>query len=137
MQTKLRAIQTICWIGVAADALWTVALSYPGLYEILTGRPMTDLSHRLVMGIGASLMAGWTLLLAWTAWAPVERRAVLLITAIPVLPGLLIVTATGIINGLNGSLWILGKCSLLTVAMVTAYYLACTLAKEATCENSY
>jgi len=86
---KLRTIKAVCWLGVAADCLWTVALVHPDLFLFLTGRPSGDgdLTIRLVEGIGASLMAGWTLLLAWTAREPIERRAVLAFTAMPLVAG--------------------------------------------------
>jgi hypothetical protein len=34
------------------------------------------------MNIASSLMLGWTLLLFWAAWRPIERRGVLGLTAI-------------------------------------------------------
>ncbi len=131
-QIKINTIRTICWVGVAADALWAVALVHPSLYGILTGQPhlQTDLSLRLTMGIGASLMAGWTLLLAWAAKDPVERKAVLLLTAFPVLCGLITVTCTGLINGNAANIWILVKCTILTVAMLTGYHMANSIIKE-------
>jgi len=131
-QTKMKTLKTICWIGAAADALWSVALVCPSLYGMLTGRPQlqTDLSLRLAMGVGASLMTGWTLLLAWTAKSPVERKAVLLLTAFPVLFGLIIVTATGLINGNTATTWILVKGTLLTVAMLAGYHIANSISKE-------
>ena len=131
-QTKLKTLRTVCWIGVAADALWSVALVYPSLYEILTGQPQlqTNLSMRLIMGIAASLMMGWTLLLAWTAINPVERKAVLLLTAFPVLFGLIIVTTTGLINGNAATIWILVKCAILTAAMLAGYHIANSINKE-------
>ena len=131
-QTKIKTLRTICWIGVAADALWSVALVYPSLYGILTGQPQlqVDLSLRLAMGIGASLMMGWTLLLAWTAKSPVERKAVFLLTAFPVIFGLIIVATTGLINGNAVNIWILVKCSLLAATMLTGYHIANSITKE-------
>ena len=40
------------------------------------------------MGMGASLMFGWTVLLLWADQKPLERKAVLLITLLPVVLGL-------------------------------------------------
>lgn len=133
VEAKLRPIRSICWVGVAADALWAAALVCLRFYEILTGRPdlHPDLFSRLTMGIGASLMAGWTLLLVWTARNPIERRVVMLLTALPVLAGLSIVTLIGFLNGNAANLWILGKCALLTIAMLVGYHMANTIAKEA------
>lgn len=133
-QTKLKILRTVCWIGVAADALWSLALVSPWLYGILTGRPQLqiNLSMRLTMGIAASLMMGWTLLLAWAAVNPVERKAVLLLTAFPVLFGLIIVAVAGLINGNVANIWILVKCTILTVAMLAGYHLANSITKEST-----
>lgn len=44
--------------------------------------------HRYAMGLGASLMAGWTLLLIWADRKPVERRGVLPLTIFPVIFGI-------------------------------------------------
>lgn len=130
-ETRLRTIQTICWIGVGADAIWAVALVCPSFYGFLTGRPhiQPDLFLRLTMGIGASLMAGWTLLLAWTARKPIERRAIMLFTVVPVLAGLSIVASIGFLNGNAANIWILGKFAFLTAAMLAGYHMANTIAK--------
>jgi hypothetical protein len=123
---KCRIVQSICWIGVAADALWTVALIHPQFYGLLTGKSLVspDLDQRLVMGIAASLMAGWTLLLAWVAAKPVDRRAVMLLTAVPVVAGLTIVTAVGMVNGHAANHWIMGKCLFLLIAMLAGFHMA-------------
>ena len=63
------------WIGIAADGLWVVGLLSPAVYGLLTGNPGFNptLDVRLLMGIAASLMAGWTALLVWGLLKPVER----------------------------------------------------------------
>jgi hypothetical protein len=40
------------------------------------------------MGMGASLMLGWTALLLWADRKPLARRGVLLLTVVPVIAGL-------------------------------------------------
>ena len=136
---KMRIIQTAYWLGIVADALWAVALVYPPLYGILTGNPDfdPDLPYRLTMGIGASLMAGWTFLLAWAAIQPVERRGVLLLTVFPVIAGLARVSIVGIVYGGATNYWILGKISILAISMLGAYHLADKIAKEKTNEIDY
>ncbi len=131
-QTKMRTIKTAYWLGIAADALWTVALVYPPLYGILTGNPdfEPDLPLRLAMGVGASLMAGWTMLLAWASSNPIDRRGVLLLTVFPVVAGLSIVSTIGIVYGGASNYWILGKLVILVTIFLTAYHLANNLAKE-------
>lgn len=129
---RYRTIQFICWTGVVADALWAVALGYPPLYGYLTAESLgqPELSLRLAMGVGASLMAGWTVLLAWTALKPIERRAVMLFTALPTILGLSIVTVIGLANDHTANLWILAKCGVLFVAMLIGFQLARSIAKE-------
>ncbi len=137
-QTKIRIIKAVCWVGAAADALWAVALVCPRLYGILTGNPglEPDLSFRLTMGIGASLMAGWTLLLAWAAANPIERRGVMLLTLFPVITGLFIVTAIGIIAGNTSNIWLLGKLLVLGAGMGFGYHQAGGMARERNHENN-
>ncbi len=124
-QKNLRILRITCWAAAVADAFWTIALIYPPLYVHLTRTPLTDpdLSLRLAMGIGASLMAGWTLLLAWAAADPIHRRAVMLLTAVPVVAGLILVSFIGVING-NTPVWIPCKLIILCIAMLTGFFLA-------------
>lgn len=132
LQTKLRTIQSICWIGAAVDAFWGIALLYPRLYSYLTGSSMSgaDLNIRLLMATGASLMIGWSLILLWVSRNPVERRTILLITVIPVLVSLMAITLTGTLNGHTANIWIFCKCCILTAAMTAAYCMASTIARE-------
>ena len=54
--------------------------------------------YRYAMGIGASLMAGWTLLLMWGAFNPIERRGLLLLTVFPVIAGIVLATIVAVNN---------------------------------------
>ena len=134
---RRRIILSIYLLGIIADAVWTVALLSPPFFGFLTGRVMTDpsLLLRMNMSIGASLMAGWTVLLGWSACDPIERRGVLLITFFPVLTGLVTLTMIGISSGNVNSLWILGKCIVLSGAMLTGYWMANTVKQEMKNEN--
>jgi hypothetical protein len=88
--------------------------------------------YRYAMGIGASLMAGWTLLLFWGAASPIERRDLLLLTVFPVITGIVVATALAVRRGVIRStraipLWIhLGSVSLFYVAV---YLLASPFAR--------
>ena len=117
-------IKSAYWLGIVADAVWAVGLLFPSVFGILTGNPdfNPDLQVRLIMGIGGSLMTGWTFLLLWAVRKPVERRAVILLTAFPVLSGLFVVTLIGFLNGNTSNIWILIKSSILFIAMVTSYF---------------
>ena len=68
------------WIGAAADGYATFRMLFP---KIAQGP-----EYRYALGLGASLMLGWTILLIWADRKPVERKGVLLLTAFPVLLGL-------------------------------------------------
>jgi hypothetical protein len=128
---QLRILRAICWVGAVADAFWTIALLWPEVFVLVTGNTELnpDLSTRLVMGIAASLMAGWTCLLVWAANNPIERRAILLFTAFPVVAGLIVVTFIGMMNGSSSTVWILAKCSILACAMLYGYHTANTMSK--------
>jgi hypothetical protein len=114
------------WLGIGADALWSVALFYPPLFGLLTGNPDfdPDIQVRLIMGIGGTLMTGWTLLLIWAARQPIERRFVILLTAYPVVLGLFIVSLIGYLGGMTSNLWLLAKTIVLMISMTTSYILS-------------
>ncbi len=132
VEKKLKLIKSAYTIGAIADAFWTIALLCPSIYGALIGRPdfEPDLSVRMTMGIAASLMAGWTVLLLWARQSPVERRGVLLITVFPVVAGIAVTTVAGIIYLASSSYWILAKISFLAIIMLTAYHFATNLFKE-------
>lgn len=83
---------SVCfWVGVVADLLAAVPLLFPEVARLMFGLPVApaDEAYLYVSRIAASLMLGWTLLLAWGGQKPLERKEVVLHTAIPVLVGLL------------------------------------------------
>lgn len=123
---KLFLIRIAYWLGIGADTLWAIVLLFPKLFGILTGIPdyNPDLQTRLIMGIGGTLMTGWTFLLLWAVRKPIERRVVILITAFPVVFGLFIVALIGYLEGNAANIWILVKTSILFISMVTSYNLA-------------
>jgi len=114
------------YLGIAADALWAVALLIPSVLGILLGNPNfnPDLQVRLIMAIGGTLMTGWTLLLFWGVREPIERRIVILLTAFPVVFGLFFVALIGFLGGNTSNIWILIKSIILFVTMITSYILA-------------
>ena len=93
-QQRMFLIKFPYWLGIGADALWALALFFPNIFAILTGTPNfnPDLETKLIMGIGGTLMTGWTLLLLWAVKKPIERRGVILLTAFPVVFGMFIIT---------------------------------------------
>jgi len=126
MNKRMIFIRASLWFGIVADFLWAVALLFPAVFGLLLGNSgfNPDTEIRLIMGIGASLMTGWTFLLIWAVRKPIERRVVSLITAFPVLTGLFIVALIGFLGGNSSNIWILTKTTLLIFCMVTSYVFA-------------
>jgi len=91
------------WIGAVADAFFALALVYPKLWGRALGLAAfaPDLQHRLDMGVGASLMLSWTVLLLWADRKPMERKGVLLLTVVPALTGLFLAGIVAVISGAN------------------------------------
>lgn len=122
---KLWLIKLPYWMGVAADALWAIALFFPAVFGALTGVDgfSPDWQLQSVMAIGGVLMAGWTVLLVWAVQRPVERRFVILLTAL-VVAALFLLALINILKGNSSEYWILIKCLVLFGAMLTSYSLA-------------
>ena len=129
---KMFLIKFPYWLGIAADALWAVALLVPSVLGFLLGNPNfnPDLQIRLIMAIGGSLMTGWTLLLYWAVRKPIERRMVALLTAFPVVFGLFFVALLGYLGGNTSNIWILIKLSLLFILMIISYILASKMEQQ-------
>jgi len=113
------------WLGIAADALWAAALLFPPVFGVLTGVDdfSPDWQMQSVMTIGGVLMAGWTVLLLWAVQRPIERRFVILLTAILVIAFFLL-ALVNVLRGMTNEYWILIKCLVLFVTMITSYSLS-------------
>jgi hypothetical protein len=72
-------------IGAAVDGAiavtWFLIASGSRIPNILNGYTGIGSDYQLAMYVAAMFMAGWTILLAWGAIKPVERRDLLLITS--------------------------------------------------------
>jgi len=110
-------------VGAATDALALVPMLSRRLgAAIFGGDPSRGgPEYRFAMGLGAALMAGWTLLLLWGAASPIERRALLLLTVVPVVAGIVAATVVAARRGVVATarvvpLWI-------HLALVSALFL--------------
>ena len=110
-------------VGAVTDGLAVLPMLSRRVGTALFGGDPTRDSpgYRFAMVIGASLMAGWTLLLVWAAFAPLERRGILLLTVFPVIAGIVAATVVAVRRGIVGRarvlpLWI-------HLAVVSAAYL--------------
>jgi len=125
---KMFLIKFPYWLGIGADALWAVALFFPSIYGNLIGDPefVPDFQTRQILSIAGVLMTGWTLLLWWAVRKPIERRGVILLTAVPVVSGLVIIELISLFNGNALPVWIIVKSIFLVIFMITSYILSGT-----------
>lgn len=89
----------ICFlIGAVTDGLAVIPMVFPSIGSKLFGSDSSrfGVEYRFAMGIGASLMAGWTLLLIWGAMEPISRRDILILTVAPVIAGIVISTVIAV-----------------------------------------
>lgn len=108
-KTKILLVRAIYWIGVVLDALFalemTVITVFGESFAVYTLPEETaiDLPYRYAMGIAAAMMWGWTGLLIWGVQDPLERRGTLLLTAFPVITGLMLSNVFAASNSLISS----------------------------------
>jgi hypothetical protein len=109
-----RLLEYLFVTGAVVDGLAAVMLLSPTLTGAFFGRAphAPDADLHLMMGYAASLMAGWTALLAWAAFDPVKRAFVGPLTAAPVLVGLAASEALALASGLVDHLRVLPTMSL-------------------------
>ncbi|HWR73515.1 MAG TPA: hypothetical protein VN604_10115 [Nitrospirota bacterium] len=129
MNTAIRWLRISYWTGAVADGFFAIALAWPALWGLALGLPgfAPDLQHRIDMGVGASLMLSWTVLLLWADRKPVERKGVLLLTVFPALTCLALTGLAAVVTGANSLLHMLPLFvmqSLLFVLFITSYILA-------------
>src|SRR5208283_3709686 len=90
------------WSGAVLDGAMVIPMLLPrvggALFGIQRINPGSD--YRYAMMVGASLMLGWTVLLIWADRRPVERKGVLLITAVPVVAGLMLAGLFAVVAGM-------------------------------------
>jgi FtsH-binding integral membrane protein len=113
------------WLGIVADGFWAIALLVPSLFGLVTGDLNFNPDPQLltVIRIAGVLMAGWTILLIWAVQKPIERRGVILLTAL-VIVGLFMIVIKEVFAGDTTNIWILVKLIILFILMVYSYFLS-------------
>jgi hypothetical protein len=101
MRNQILFIKTCYYIGAAIDFAATIPLLFPNIARIMFGLNSFTASNDYIYAsrIGASLMLGWTSLLLWGSFKPIERKGVLLLTIFPVLAGLIISSILVVLSG--------------------------------------
>ncbi len=98
IETATLLVRIAFFVGAISDGLAIVPMLSRRVGVALFGGEVSRNSdeYRFAMGMAASLMAGWTLLLLWAAFSPIERRDILLLTVFPVVTGILLATVVAV-----------------------------------------
>ena len=101
-ETIITLLQVAFLVGAVTDGLAVIPMLSRRIGTALFGgdRSRDNIEYRFAMGIGAALMAGWTLLLLWGAASPIARRDILLLTVFPVIAGIVLTTVFAVRRGL-------------------------------------
>jgi len=93
MKTKILFIRFTYWYGAILDLLVFIDMIISVLFEfsISMANVSTEISYKYQTATGSFLMLGWTILLIWADRKPIERKDILILTAIPVVVGIMIV----------------------------------------------
>jgi len=134
MKWKRIVLQICYWMGIIINAVAAAKLSvlrYIKIPEIVNTAPSANLFLDEIYATGESvaLMFGWSLLLLWASRRPIERKGVLLLTAVPVVVGFIVNTVNFIVC-YSGQTFefnnIIGEIVLLVI-FTTGYFLAGTI----------
>lgn len=98
---KIKILKIAFWIGAITDGLATIIMIFPELRVYIFGSDNLNLTpeYRYALGMGAALMAGWTVLLIWGSLKPLERKGLLIITVFPVILGIAIAQIHAVSSG--------------------------------------
>ena len=116
-------------VGAITDGLAVIPMVFPSIGSKIFGGNSSRFSaeSRFANNIGASLMAGWTLLLIWGSLDPIGRRDILIITLIPCISGIVASTIIAVNKQVIPRnrvipLWI--HLSLLSILLLVSYALS-------------
>ncbi len=96
--TQARLLRVAFAAGAITDALALLPMLSPALARTLWGFTNQSGPYRFAMGYGASLMLGWTGLLAWAYRKPIERRFIAVLTML-VICGLAVTELIAVLSG--------------------------------------
>jgi len=92
MNKKTLWLRISYWTGAIIDGLAAIQMLVPAVFAATNKLPdfHPGADYKYAMGMGASLMLGWTVLLIWADRKPMERKGVLPITIFPVIFGMVV-----------------------------------------------
>ena len=113
---------------------WFLISSGARIPNILNGYTGAGSDYQLAMYVGAMFMTGWTILLAWGAIKPVERRDLLLITSVLLLLSVIVeLVFYGDMLGGGGFIFGVTKRILLSVVATAVYFYSLRSLKNPHC----
>jgi hypothetical protein len=100
-ERKIGLLKIAFLIGAVTDALAAIIMIFPQLrtYIFGSGNFIITPEYRYALGLGAALMLGWTVLLIWGSFKPIERKGLLIITVFPVISGIVTAQIYAVISG--------------------------------------
>lgn len=101
MKSEERRLQLAFLVGAIVDVVATIPMLVPFVANLLWGFTTFTGEYYFAMGMGASLMIGWTLLLLWAYQKPAERRFVApltLVVIIGIMTTGILAAATGVVS---------------------------------------
>jgi predicted neutral ceramidase superfamily lipid hydrolase len=100
LETATLLLRIAFLAGALTDGLAIIPMVSRRVASAVFGGKVSEdnVAYQYAMGIGSSLMAGWTLLLLWGAANPIERRDLLLLTVFPVVAGIVFATVIAVRN---------------------------------------
>ena len=115
MNRPIRWLRISYWTGAVIDGLAAIQMLVPAIFAATNRLPdfHPGPEYTYAMGMGTSLMLGWTVLLIWADRKPVERKGILIITIFPVIVGMITNEIWGVVNshflegGAISPVWIL------------------------------
>ena len=138
-ENRVLLLRASFWIAAILDAIYALNAGlvwliddYAGFDPIRLLRFTEGMESRYAWGLTCVLISSWTLLLIWADRAPIERKAVGLLTAFPLVSGLLIDTVFAVSVGLVSWVDILAVQLVyisLIVLLTSSYFLTRALGK--------
>ena len=110
------------WYGTFLDGLMGV-LMVISIYTktVIIPYSSSSMEYQFAMGWAAALMFGWTGLLFWGSFKPIERKGVLLLTAFPVVSGLIITEMLVDFTGL-ANIWLFQVVAIMPPLLISYYF---------------
>jgi len=92
MNQRILWLRISYWTGAIIDGLAAIQMLVPAIFAATNKLPdfHPGAEYKYAMGMGASLMLGWTFLLIWADRKPMERKGILPITVFPVIFGMVV-----------------------------------------------